>query len=265
VSRTLGTLAATPLPRALLSPAIAAYVRAFRVDLAEADPPPAGYRTFVEFFARALRPGTRPVDADPDAVVSPVDGSVHASGRLEAGVVRPVKGVPYSLEDLVGSAEDARRLEGGTFATLYLSPRDYHRIHWPFDATVGLVRHLPGDLWPVDAAAVDGVPDLFVTNERVAVLGEVRGRPFALVAVGALNVGSIRLAFHPLRTNRASARRARAYAMRPPVRGRRGEELGRFEFGSAVFLACSADAGRLAALERGATVRVGRPIGTLTS
>jgi phosphatidylserine decarboxylase len=261
VSRVLGALADAPLPRAILGPAISAYVRGFRVDLSEADVPRPRYRTFREFFARPLRTGARPIDSDPTAIVSPVDGRVHASGVLAAGSVVPAKGVPYPLADLLGSERDAAALEGGTFLTLYLSPRDYHRIHWPFDASVSTVRHLPGDLWPVDAAAVDGIERLFVRNERVAVVGEpAGGGAFAIVAVGALNVGSIRLSFHPLRTNRGGGRR-RAFAFSPPLAVRRGEELGWFDFGSAVVLAVSADAGRLDPLPREAPVQVGRRVG----
>jgi phosphatidylserine decarboxylase len=264
LSRAVGALARARVPQALLRPAIAAYVRGFGVDLSEAEPPAARWPSFVDFFARRLREGVRVADPDPLAIVSPVDGRVHASGRLERGETVPVKGAPYSLADLLGSAEDARALEGGTFAALYLAPRDYHRIHWPFDARVRAVRHLPGDLWPVDAAAVDGVPRLFVRNERAAIVGEAGGGAFALVAVGALNVGSIRLAFHALRTNRFPAG-PRRYVFDPPLSFRRGEECGWFELGSAVVLGCSPAAGILAPLERHAPVRVGLRIGRLTS
>jgi phosphatidylserine decarboxylase len=263
VSRALGVLSRTPLPRPVLRRAIGAYVRAFDVDLSECDRPTSAFRTFGEFFARPLRPGARPVDPDPGAIVSPVDGRVHASGRLERGLVLPVKGAPYPLADLVGGAPEAIALEGGTFVTLYLAPRDYHRIHWPFDAQVLEARTLPGDLWPVDPKAVEGVRGLFVRNERVAVLGRAAHGPFALVPVGALNVGSIRLAFCGVRTNVAALGRRRSMRFRPPVEVAKGAPFGWFDFGSAVVLACGPGAGVLDALEPGTAVRVGRPIGRL--
>lgn len=263
VSRAIGVLSSTSLPRALLVPAIAAYARGYRVDLSEADRAIGAYPTFGDFFGRALRPGARPIDPDPRAIVSPVDGRVHAAGRVEGGQVVPVKGVPFSLRDLLGSAEAAAALEGGTFAVLYLAPRDYHRIHWPFDAAVEAVRHLPGDLWPVDPVAVDVVPRLFARNERVAAQGTAGGGPFALVAVGALNVGSIRLSFCGVRTNRNVPAAPRTQVFAPPLRVRRGDEVGRFALGSAVVLACSRGCGRLDEVERGAVVRMGVRIGAL--
>jgi phosphatidylserine decarboxylase len=263
VSRAMGVLSSTPFPRALLAPAIAAYARGFGVDLSEAAP--ARYRSFRDFFARSLREGVRPLDPDPAAILCPVDGRVHAAGAIEAGSAVPVKGVPYSTPQLLGDAAEAAALEGGTFQAFYLSPRDYHRIHWPFDGVVEGVRHLPGDLWPVDPAAVDAVPRLFVRNERVAIAGRTPSGPFAMVAVGALNVGSVRLSFCRLRTNHDAATRPRRHAFDPPLPVRRGEDAGWFELGSAVVLACSPACGRLDALERGSPVRMGRSVGRLTS
>lgn len=264
-SRATGALADRALPRPLLHAVLAAYSRGFRVDLAEAERPLAAYRTFNDFFARGLRAGSRPLDPDPSAIVSPVDGAVHASGPVERGTVLQAKGVPYSVADLLGDAADAAPFDGGTFATLYLSPKDYHRIHWPFDATVTRLRHLPGDLWSVDDEAVRTIPGLFVRNERVAILGHAAGGPFALVPVGAFNVGSIRLAFHALRTNRGARRGPRTIALSPPVLARRGDEAGRFAFGSAVVLLVSSPAGALSSLAPRSDVRVGRRIGTLSA
>ena len=265
VSRLVGAAASARVPRALLRPALSLYCRHFDVDLSEADRPLSEYATFNDFFARALRPGLRPLDPDPAALLSPVDGRVHAAGRVEAGTILQAKGVPYRLEDLLGSADDARLFDGGSFATLYLSPRDYHRIHHPLDGFLARVRHLPGDLWPVNDEAVAAVPRLFARNERAACVGATRlGAPFAMVPVGALNVGSIRLTFHPLRTNRPVHVRA-VETLTPPAPVRRGEEFGRFEFGSAVVLLLSPAAGTLLPLESGAVVRVGRAIGRLAT
>ena len=263
VSRLLGAAASSRAPRVLLRPALSLYCRHFGVDLSEADRPLSDYATFNDFFARALKPGLRPVDPDPAALLSPVDGRVYAAGSVEAGTILQAKGVPYRVEDLLGSAEDAALFEGGSFATLYLSPKDYHRIHHPLDGVLARVRHLPGDLWPVNDEAVAAVPRLFARNERAACVGTTTaGTPYAMVPVGALNVGSIRLTFHPLRTNRPVHARL-VETLVPPAAVRRGEEFGRFEFGSAVVLLLSAAAGTLHPLEPHSSVRVGRAIGRL--
>jgi phosphatidylserine decarboxylase len=233
------------------------------VDLAESARPLAEFETFQDFFTRSLRPGLRPLDPDPSAIVSPVDGRVYAAGPVRAGEVLQAKGVPYRVADFLGSDADAAPFEGGSYLTGYLAPRDYHRIHWPFDATVERLRHLPGDLWPVNDGALGGVPRLFARNERVAILGRTTaGAPFALVPVGALNVGSIRLSFHDLATNRGRRSAPREIPIDPPLRVIRGGDAGCFAFGSAVVLLVSADAGRLDALEKDAVLRMGRRIGT---
>lgn len=263
LSRTMGWLAQRRAPSFLLRPILALYTKGFGADLSEAARPLAAYATFNDFFTRELKDGLRPVDPSPDALVSPVDGRVYASGAVDAGTILQAKGVPYRVADLLGSEEDASRFDGGTFLTCYLSPRDYHRIHWPFDGTVDRARHLPGDLWPVNDRALAGVPRLFARNERVAILGRLAtGGDVALVPVGALNVGSIRLAFHDLRTNRIGRKTPVTHALDPAVPARRGGEAARFAFGSAVVLLVSRSAGRLDPLEPGTVVRVGRRIGT---
>jgi phosphatidylserine decarboxylase len=263
VSRALGAAAGARVPGAVLRFALTRYCRHFDVDLSEAERPLSEYATFNDFFSRALKPGARPLDPDPAALLSPVDGRVHASGRVEAGTILQAKGVPYRLPDLLGSEDDARLFDGGSFATLYLSPKDYHRIHHPADGELLRVRPLPGDLWPVNDEAVARIPRLFARNERVACVGRLAsGAPYAMTPVGALNVGSIRLAFHPLRTNRSRPTRG-LIELSPPLPVRRGDEFGRFEFGSAVVLLLSRDAGELHPLEPRSPVRMGRAIGRL--
>ena len=211
-----------------------------------------------------MKPGLRPLAADPAAVLSPVDGRVYASGPIDDGTILQAKGVPYRVADLLGSEDDADTLRGGTFQTYYLAPKDYHRIHWPFDAAVARVRHLPGDLWPVNDAALASVPRLFARNERAPIVGTTAsGAPFAMTPVGALNVGSIRLAFHPLVTNRGGRAVPRAFPLSPHFEARRGDEAARFAFGSAVVLLLSPDAGHLDALLPGTVSRQGARVGTL--
>ncbi len=265
VSRTLGFLARRRVPRWLLQRVLRAYCKGFGVDLTEAAAPLESFRTFDAFFTRPLRDGLRPLDPDPAAFLSPVDARVYMSGAVEAGTILQAKGVPYTLADLLGSADDAAPFDGGTFVTAYLSPKDYHRIHWPLTGAVDHIRHLPGDLWPVNDRALAGVRGLFARNERIAILGRTSsGAAFAMVPVGALNVGSIGLEFHDVRTNRPFRRAPRTIPFAPPVAATRGDRAAWFSFGSAVVLLLSPGAGRLDALEPGTLLRVGRRMGTLT-
>ena len=262
----MGALSETAVPRFILRPVLSAYCSHFGVDMSEAERPLDAYVTFNDFFTRALRAGLRPLDADPAAVLSPVDGRVYASGSIDEGTILQAKGVPYSVAELLGSEGAAAPLRHGTFATFYLSPKDYHRIHWPFEATIARVLHLPGDLWPVNDAALASIPRLFARNERAPILGSTSaGASFAMVPVGALNVGSIRLAFHSLVTNRWGKAVPREFPFTPAHAAQRGHEAARFAFGSAVVLLLSPEAGRLDALEPGTLVRQGRRVGTLAT
>lgn len=263
VSRFMGQVGRLRPPAFVLQPILRAYCRHFDVDLEEMARPLASYTSFLDFFTRPLEPGARPPDPDPRAIVSPADGTVQNAGPVERGTLLQVKGMPYRVSDLLGSERDAAPFDGGTFLTAYLSPGDYHRFHWCLDGSVHAVRHLPGDLWPVNEGAVHGVPGLFARNERVAILGRTAGgHAFAYVPVGALNVGSIRLDFHDVRTNRSRDGTPRTWdvADHPMTRG---GACGRFEFGSSIVLLLERGAGVLHALEPGARLRVGQAIGTL--
>jgi phosphatidylserine decarboxylase len=239
------------------------YARHFGVALDEMERPLRDYRSFLEFFTRPLKAGVRPIDADPLSIVSPADGAVHWAGDIESGQLLQVKGHRYAVADLLGSAHEAMRFLAGTALVAYLSPGDYHRYHWPFDAQVTGLRHVRGDLWPVNGRAVRSVPGLFVRNERVVLQGTLpTGGSFAYVPVGALNVGSIRLTDVDLRTNLRSTR-MQSVAVPEDWRVERGAECGWFEFGSSIVLLLSADAGRLDPLEPEARLRVGQRIGAL--
>lgn len=263
VSRLLGQVGRLHLPGPLLQAFLGWYARTYGADLSQAERPLAAYRTFADFFTRRLAPGARLQPDDPLAVTSPADGRVVEAGTVEHGQLLQAKGAPYALADLLGSVEHAARYAGGSFLTVYLAPGDYHRFHWPLTGRLTSVRHLPGDLWPVNATAVASVPRLFVRNERVALEGRTpAGGAFACVPVGALNVGSIRLGALPrLRTNRSVAGPFPAQPVDLP--GARGDELGWFEFGSSLVLLLAADAGRFDALPPGTVLRVGQPVGRL--
>lgn len=263
VSRGVGALVRIPVPAWLLEPILRVYARAYGANLAEAARPAGGWQSFLEFFTRQLQEGARPLPADPGAVVSPADGRVHTAGPVESGRLLQAKGIDYALDALLGDAGEARAFEGGTQLTVYLSPGDYHRFHWPLSGRIHTVRHLPGDLWPVHTQAVATKPGLFAVNERVVAFGEAStGGAFAIVAVGALNVGSIRLAMHPLRTNRGGPGQIRAWTDLD-VEVSRGEEMGWFEMGSTLVVLLAPEAGRLDLIAPGAPLRVGETVGRI--
>ena len=266
LSRVAGRVATSRLPRPLLTAGIRAFGAAVGVDFSEMREPIGSFATFQEFFTRELRDGARTIDPAPDAFVSPCDGFWGASGEVRDGTLLQVKGREYSLARLLGGDPKAAAFEGGNFATLYLSPRDYHRFHAPCDVEVVCARYLPGTLWPVNRLGLEGVEGLFVQNERICTWMRVAGAPgepgLCLVAVGATFVGSVRVSFDDLATNLAGAAGAsRSYE--PPVAYERGGEWGRFEFGSTIVLLAAAGVVDLDLGQPGAPLRLGRRIGTL--
>ena len=255
-----------PLKNAL----IGSFVRHFRPDMSDAaDPEPHDYPSFNAFFTRSLRPGSRPSDPDPRALVSPVDGTVSQIGRLDGLRLLQAKGHDYSLEALLGGASDwARRFAGGSFATLYLAPYNYHRIHMPAAAALRAAWLIPGRLFSVNAATAAAVPGLFARNERVVCAFEEGPLAFALALVGALFVGSIATVWHGDVTP-CSPRRATELPVdtgRAPTRLPRGAELGRFNMGSTVILLLPPGTAEwLPALQPGSRVRVGQTLAWLGS
>ncbi len=259
LSRGLGRLASTAAGRGVLERAIAAYVRAYDVDLADAVVPEDGFRTFDEFFTRALVPGARPIEGGEDTLVSPADGRVEDAGPIERGARFYVKGREYALDELLG--EDSGRFEGGRFAIVYLSPRDYHRVHAPVSGRIESVRHVGGTLLPVNAFGVAAYPNLFARNERVvffqrSALGEV-----ATVMVGAVGVGRISVSFDAsIMTNVGRGPSTVRYdgATGPDLA--RGDELGIFHLGSTAIVAIAPELGASLAVASGDVVRMGRAL-----
>jgi phosphatidylserine decarboxylase len=262
LSRLVGAATRARLPGPLLRAAVRAFAARYQVDLSEC-PPLEGYRTFGEFFARPLLPGRRPVAPGDQVVVSPVDGVVSECGVAAEGRLVQAKGIDYTADALLADAALARRVAGGAFATLYLSPRDYHRIHFPLGGRVTGWRCVPGTLWPVNPASVANVPGLFARNERLVTALETPLGLCAVVAVGATVVGRVRAFYDPevpVTNVRGAALRSRDYPS--PVAVQKGSELGAFEMGSTVILLF--EPGRVAlsaAAAPGARVRVGEAIG----
>ena len=259
LSRMTGRLSDLRLPRPVLAPAIRLYARAFGVDLAEAALPPDAYPSFSAFFTRRLRAGARPIAGGEGVVVSPTDSRLSAIGAVpEDGLLEQVKGTRYSIEALLGSAEDAAPFRTGVHATLYLSPAMYHRVHSPVDGRVRAWRYVPGRLFPVNAAGVRSIPGLYTRNERVALFLDTEAHgPVAVVLVGAANVGRMSLAFADLATN--AGRPPGRVVPAGPVALRRGDEIGAFNLGSTVVLLV-ADPGLAPAAVAGDLVRVGQAL-----
>ena len=265
ISRLMGHIGRLNAPSFVLQPILKIYVKTFGVNLDEMREPLSSYRSFLAFFTRPLKEGARPIEGDAQVLVSPADGAVQWCGAIEDGCLLQVKGIRYSVADLLADTEDARAFEGGQALVAYLSPGDYHRFHWPFDGAAEEARHVPGDLWPVNEKATHGVPGLFARNERVVVRGSLTsGRPFAYIPVGALNVGSIRMWGMPLRTNSGPYPPVRQVVPSDPAVVR-GAECGCFEFGSSIALLLGPGAGTFDALAPGDKLVVGRRIGTLTA
>ena len=262
LSRAVGTLTRLPAPAPVHQAAMRAFARAYRVDMDEAERDFGGYGRFSDFFSRGLRAGARPVDSDRRAVVSPVDGVVSQAGILKAGSCLQAKGISFPVERLVDDAELAGRFAlGGAFATLYLSPRDYHRVHAPVEGAVVASRYVRGEFWPVNPATVRNRDALFCLNERlVTVIDSSTFGRTAVVKVGATCVGRIRATYDDRVTHIGQAAGLRNYL--PPRPVEKGAELGRFEMGSTVILLF--EPGQVvwdARLVPGAVVRMGQRIG----
>ena len=216
---------------------IAWFVRKYGVDMSEAaDPDIAHYASFNDFFTRALKSGVRPIAAAD--LVCPVDGAISQFGRIEGARILQAKGHRFTTTALVGGdASLAAAFEDGWFATLYLSPKDYHRIHMPCDGRLRRMIHVPGALFSVNPTTARGVPGLFARNERVVCVFEsMRGTPFAMVLVGATIVGSMATVWHGVVSPpRVGHLREWRYE-EGDVRLAQGEEMGRFLLGSTVVL-----------------------------
>jgi phosphatidylserine decarboxylase len=262
LSRLVGGLTRWRAPAWLLFWAMGAFARRYGIDLSE-SPPLERYGTFGEFFARPLLPGRRPVEPGEAVLVSPVDGVVSQAGVAEAGRLLQAKGIDYPTAALLCDGPLARRFAGGAYATIYLSPRDYHRIHFPLGGRVAGYRYLPGKLWPVNPASVRTVPGLFGLNERLVTILETPAGACAVVAVGATVVGRVRAFWDPeVPVTNLRGARPQGKDYPAPIAVEKGRELGAFEMGSTVILLFEPGRMRLdARVAPSARVRVGERLG----
>ena len=226
---------------------IKTFIRVFKVDMSEAlEEDPTAYPTFNAFFTRALKPNARPMPDDPNAILSPADGTISQMGPIEGDTIFQAKGHGFTTAELLGGDEAlAEAFRDGWFATIYLSPRDYHRIHMPMTGTLRKMIHVPGRLFSVAPFTVRTVPRLFARNERVACIFDTEQGPMALVLVGAINVGSIETVWAGEVTPPAGRRvTITDYPADYPVSKDseglpaypKGGEMGRFNMGSTVIV-----------------------------
>ncbi|HEX6995574.1 MAG TPA: archaetidylserine decarboxylase [Gammaproteobacteria bacterium] len=238
------------------------FAKTYGVDLTEAEEADLErYPSFNAFFTRSLKAGARPIAGGETTVVSPVDGRLTEFGHAHAGQLLQAKGFEYALDELTGEGPaDASRFANGAYATIYLAPHDYHRVHMPLEGALTATRYIPGRRYSVNAATTCGIRNLFCRNERVVCWFETAGGPMALVLVGALNVSSISTSRH----GEIPSGAPRYWTEAEPVRYPKGAEIARFNLGSTVILLFPE--GRVewdAALEPGMKLRLGTAIGRL--
>jgi phosphatidylserine decarboxylase len=243
---------------------IRVFLKLFDVDMSEAvETDPYRYGSFNDFFTRALRPDTRPIAAAAAAIASPVDGMVSECGDIDRDQLLQAKGRRYMLAELLAEEPWAPRFEGGSFATIYLAPFNYHRIHMPVRGRLLDTVYVPGRLFSVNATTAQHVARLFARNERVLTLFESDFGQFALVLVGALNVGSMATVWAGEIT--PAARRVVTRIPAPAVVLDKGAEFGRFNMGSTIILLFEANRARWHPLLRaGSVVQFGQAIGSAT-
>lgn len=239
------------------------FIHAFKVNLEEAiSPNPDDYEHFNAFFTRAIKPGVRPVSPGAGDIVSPVDGHISQLGSIRNGRIIQAKGFDFTVAELLASdAETAARYNGGQFITIYLSPRDYHRIHMPIDGKPTGSTHIPGRLFSVADWTAQSVPRLFARNERLVCHFDTPLGHMPLVMVGAMLVSGMETVFHGEVTP-PYARHITQLEPKPDDMLKKGDEMGRFNYGSTVILLFPPDSMHFASdLAPGTALKMGQKIG----
>ena len=226
---------------------------------------PGDFATFNDFFIRELKDGARPIDPDPNSIVSPADGTLSQSGTLRGNRLLQAKGIDYTLEELLAAdLDNAREFDGGEFATIYLAPYNYHRVHAPAAGELVAAHYVPGDLFSVNSRTAAHVPGLFSRNERVNLHFRTAFGPMVVVLVGALNVGSISTPWSGEMRPRKSGVVERIDISTAPRDVARGDLLGWFNMGSTVIVLLPKNSVRWHdGFEAGTTTVMGKAIGEL--
>jgi len=237
---------------------INAFIKRFEVDMSQAlEPDPSAYATFNDFFTRALKADARPLG---DGLLSPADGTLSQYGRLQAGQLVQAKGHTYSAQTLLGGDTAlAEEFLGGSFATVYLSPRDYHRVHMPVTGTLREMIYVPGRLFSVNEATAKHVPGLFARNERLVCVFDTQHGPMVMVLVGAMIVAAIETVWSGQVTPLSGHPQRMGFGQ--PITLEKGAEMGRFKLGSTVVM-CFANPVAFEDIPTGSMVQMGQTLGT---
>jgi phosphatidylserine decarboxylase len=228
-SHITGLLVSVPLPRFIRKPLFDWYIGNYGVNLSDIDSDPYDFSCLGKFFVRNLKAGIRPISG---SLVSPVDGTLRSFGQISDGTVLEVKGQAYRVSELLGQQVLAEKFQDGSFFNFYLAPGDYHHVHSPITGVATDIAYVPGKLWPVNTWAWSNIPKLLVENERVSVLFNSEFGRVAVVMIGALNVGSIKMRFPELETLQGAG--TPGLAQLSQISTLAGERIGTFEMGSSV-------------------------------
>lgn len=243
LSRLVGKLAETDIPW-LKDLLIGRFIKQYRVNMDEAkDPDPRHYANFNAFFTRALKSDARPICEDADAIACPADGAISQIGKITGGRIFQAKGQDYSLLALLGGDREAAALfENGSFATVYLSPRDYHRVHMPLSGTLRSMSYIPGALFSVNTTTAENVQGLFARNERAVCLFDTEAGPMALILVGAMIVAGIETVWDGQIAPPPKGIKTTDYSQGArEIHLQKGEEMGRFKLGSTAIVLFAKD------------------------
>ncbi|HMU38447.1 MAG TPA: archaetidylserine decarboxylase [Pseudomonadota bacterium] len=264
-SRSVGWVSRQKLPRPLRDPLYRSFSIVYGIDLSELDRPLGEFDRFDDFFCRPLQTGMRQIAAEPQSLIAPCDGVLSAHGLIHDGNCVHAKGQEYTVAGLLHDTSAAQRFDGGTFATIYLAPHNYHRVHSPLDGFVTGFRHVPGARYPVNPLSVRSIPKLFQRNERLVTFLRTDHGEMALTMVAATGVGNMTVSYEPALATPAGGPDRGACHYEPgqekPIG--KGAELGMFHLGSTVILLF--EPGRASIdVPAGTPVRLGQPIGRLT-
>lgn len=258
ISASVGKMAKSHVSR----PFIPFYVKYYGVSTHEMEKSLKEYPNLTSFFTRKLIKDARPIHGNKETIVSPVDGTLSSFGKIQKDTLIQAKGISYSLIQLLGDKEKAKKYENGSYLTIYLSPKDYHRIHVPFGGTVTKSTYIPGKLYPVNKIGVEGVDGLFTKNERMITYVDTSDGEMALVKVGAFIVGSV-VVDYPLLGITRTGKTIEHEEFCEPLNYPKGEEIGYFQFGSTVILLFEKDKFTLKEdLFMGQILRMGERIGS---
>lgn len=265
LSRWLGSMAESEI-RLFKNTLISLFIKAFKVDMTEAaQESKKAYKSFNDFFTRELKTNVRPLCIEVDAIASPADGCISQLGEIESGEIFQAKGKSFTVADLLGGDEYlSQEFMGGKFATIYLAPKDYHRVHMPLDAQLHTMVHIPGKLFSVNQATTENINNLFARNERVACVFDTNAGPMAVVMVGAMIVASIETTWAGVITPVRHHVRTFKYPDETQISLAKGEEMGRFKLGSTAIVLMGPDmVDWNDELVAGSVVKMGEKIGTL--